>query len=216
MDRFKLVSPYKPMGDQPEAIDSLTAGIENGRLTDPAALVMQIVSRLENAWLDHHSSVEKEYLDDLRRQLILEAIDRLWQEHLYAMDNLRSSMSLRVYAQKDPLVEYKNEAFNIFRDLMSRIYRQTAENLFAQPEQQFASFEEMFNAMPIEMQHQLMEQFAQNPEMMPEGMEMSFQEDAVPEVEVQVPYYREEPKVGRNDPCPCGSGKKYKKCCGRE
>ena len=94
--------------------------------------------------------------------------------------------------------------------------QQTAENLFAQPEQQFASFEEMFNAMPIEMQHQLMEQFAQNPEMMPEGMEMALPEDAAPEVEVQIPYCREEPKVGRNDPCPCGSGKKYKKCCGRD
>ena len=110
---------------------------------------------------------------------------------------------------------------------MDRIYRQVAENLFLVTLNQYESFEEMFNAMPIEMQHQIMEQFAQNPDgefvmMPPEGMgmenapmmmEQGYEE---PEPEIQVPYYREEPKVGRNDPCPCGSGKKYKKCCGRE
>jgi preprotein translocase subunit SecA len=80
----------------------------------------------------------------------------------------------------------------------------------------------MFNAMPIEMQHQLMEQFAQNAEgqfmMMPEGNEEMPAPEMAPqeEPEIQVTYYREDPKVGRNDPCPCGSGKKYKKCCGKE
>ena len=123
-------------------------------------------------------------------------------------------------------MEYKNEAFNIFKDLMDRIYKQVAENLFVVTLNQYESFEEMFNAMPIEMQHQIMEQFAQNPDgefvMMPsEGMGMENgsvmdQGYGEAEPEIQVPYYREEPKVGRNDPCPCGSGKKYKKCCGRE
>ena len=207
--------------------EELTEGIVDGKLADPAALTMQIVNRLESAWLDSHASDDPEDLDYLRRQTVLEAIDKLWQEHLYAMDNLRSSMSLRVYAQKDPLVEYKNEAFNIFKDLMDRIYRQVAENLFLVTLNQYESFEEMFNAMPIEMQHQIMEQFAQNPDgefvmMPPDGMvadnapvmmEQGYEE---PEPEIQVTYYREEPKVGRNDPCPCGSGKKYKKCCGRE
>ena len=201
--------------------EELTDGIVNGELKDPAALTMQIVNRLESAWLDSHASDTPEDLDYLRRQTVLEAIDKLWQEHLYAMDNLRSSMSLRVYAQKDPLVEYKNEAFNIFKDLMDRIYRQVAANLFTMTLNQYESFEEMFNAMPIEMQHQLMEQFAQSQEgfAMPENMDemvMQGSEMAEVEPEIQVTYYREEPKVGRNDPCPCGSGKKYKKCCGRE
>jgi preprotein translocase subunit SecA len=208
-----------PLDIKPE---ELTEGINaSGQLNDPAALTMQIVNRLESAWLDSHASDEAEDLDYLRRQTVLEAIDKLWQEHLYAMDNLRSSMSLRVYAQKDPLVEYKNEAFNIFKDLMDRIYRQVAANLFTMTLNQYESFEEMFNAMPIEMQHQLMEQFAQSQEgfAMPENMdEMIMPSPATAEVEpeIQVTYYREEPKVGRNEPCPCGSGKKYKKCCGRE
>ena len=201
--------------------DELTDGIQDGRLTDPSALTMQIVNRIEQAWLDSHAADTPEDLDYLRRQTVLEAIDKLWQEHLYAMDNLRSSMSLRVYAQKDPLVEYKNEAFNIFKDLMDRIYREVAVNLFTMTLNQYESFEEMFNSMPLEMQHQLMEQFGQNPEgqfafppeMAGENM-LSAEEEA--EEEPQMPYYREEPKVGRNDPCPCGSGKKYKKCCGKE
>jgi preprotein translocase subunit SecA len=216
-----VLSVTFPLDIKPE---ELTDGIVNGQLTDANALTMQIVNRLESAWMDSHASDDPESLDYLRRQTVLEAIDKLWQEHLYAMDNLRSSMSLRVYAQKDPLVEYKNEAFNIFKDLMDRIYRQVAENLFTMTLNQYESFEEMFNAMPIEMQHQLMEQFAQSQEgpygMMAEEMEdpsmMVQQEMPEQTPEIQVTYYREEPKVGRNEPCPCGSGKKYKKCCGKE
>ena len=210
-----------PLDFKPE---ELTAGLENGRLTDPAALTLQIVDRIESAWLDRHASDDPEALNDLRRQLILDSIDRLWQEHLYAMDNLRSSMSLRVYAQKDPLVEYKNEAFNIFKDLMDRIYREVAEHLFTE----YASFEDIFSNMPLEMQHQLLDQFGASPDgqlVLPPGLELAQEPGAVPggipealpeqEVPVQITYRREEPKIGRNDPCPCGSGKKYKNCCGK-
>ena len=145
------------------------------------------------------------------------------------MDNLRSSMSLRVYAQKDPLVEYKNEAFNIFKDLMDRIYHEVAENLFTE----YASFEDIFSNMPLEMQHQLLDQFGASPDgqlVLPPGLEITQEPVAVPggapgelpemavpeqEVPIQFTYRREEPKIGRNDPCPCGSGKKYKNCCGK-
>ena len=210
-----------PLEFKPE---ELTAGLENGRLTDPAALTLQIVDRIESAWLDRHASDDPEELNDLRRQLILDSIDRLWQEHLYAMDNLRSSMSLRVYAQKDPLVEYKNEAFNIFKDLMDRIYHEVAEHLFTE----YASFEDIFSNMPLEMQHQLLDQFGASPDglpVLPPGLEIAGEPGAAPggipealpeqEIPVQITYRREEPKIGRNDPCPCGSGKKYKNCCGK-
>ena len=214
-----------PLEFKPE---ELTAGLENGRLTDPAALTLQIVDRIEHAWLDRHASDDPEQLNDLRRQLILDSIDRLWQEHLYAMDNLRSSMSLRVYAQKDPLVEYKNEAFNIFKDLMDRIYHEVAEHLFTE----YASFEDIFSNMPLELQHQLLDQFGTSPDgqlVLPPGLEIMQAPGEVPgaapgeapetvpeqEVPIQITYRREEPKIGRNDPCPCGSGKKYKNCCGK-
>ena len=214
-----------PLEFKPE---ELTAGIEAGRLTDPDALTLQIVDRIEHAWLDRHAADDPEQLNDLRRQLILDSIDRLWQEHLYAMDNLRSSMSLRVYAQKDPLVEYKNEAFNIFKDLMDRIYREVAEHLFTE----YASFEDIFSNMPLELQHQLLDQFGASPDgqlVLPPGLEIAQEPGTMPggapgevpemvpeqEVPIQITYRREEPKIGRNDPCPCGSGKKYKNCCGK-
>ena len=214
-----------PLDFKPE---ELTAGIEGGRLTDPAALTLQIVDRIEHAWLDRHAADDPEQLNDLRRQLILDSIDRLWQEHLYAMDNLRSSMSLRVYAQKDPLVEYKNEAFNIFKDLMDRIYHEVAEHLFTE----YATFDDIFKDMPLEMQHQLLDQFGTSPDgqlLLPPGLEIVQAPGEIPagapgeapemipeqEIPVQITYRREEPKIGRNDPCPCGSGKKYKNCCGK-
>ena len=167
---------------------------------------------------------------------MLEAIDRLWQEHLYAMDGLRSSMSLRVYAQKDPLVEYKQEAYKIFKTLMDQIYHDVANNLFRVTVTRLATLEEILATLPQELIHQTFGQFdggsitVSSPEfgqgtitlppplpgMMPEAMP---QEEAEAEEEsgvTQMPVHRAAPKIGRNDLCPCGSGKKYKKCCGKE
>jgi preprotein translocase subunit SecA len=192
-----------PLDFKPEFF---TAGIENGKVTDFKALNLQIIERLENAYNDRNATLEDEQRAYLQRHTVLEAIDRLWQEHLYAMDQLRSSMSLRVYAQKDPLVEYKNEAFDIFKNMMDQVYADVAKNLFRITISRIMSIEELLASMPQEMRHQTMEQFGiAEPESEPE-----------PEKEVQITFRREMPKVGRNDLCPCGSGKKYKKCCGKE
>ncbi|MBR2910623.1 MAG: preprotein translocase subunit SecA, partial [Lentisphaeria bacterium] len=110
--------------------EELTSGIENGKLTDASLLTIQIVERLERAYVDSHADLSAEELAYLERHTVLEAIDRLWQEHLYAMDQLRANMSLRVYAQKDPLVEYKHEAFGIFKSMMDQVYKDVAHNLF--------------------------------------------------------------------------------------
>ena len=83
-----------------------TDGLKDGKIVDFKALNLQIIDRLENAYRDRNATLAEEELAYLQRHTVLEAIDRLWQEHLYAMDQLRSSMSLRVYAQKDALVEY--------------------------------------------------------------------------------------------------------------
>ena len=192
--------------------EDLTAGIENGKLTDAEKLTMQIVDRVENAYTASHSDLPEEQLHYLERHTVLEAIDRLWQEHLYAMDQLRSTMSLRVYAQKDPLVEYKHEAFGIFKGMMDQIYRDVAHNLFRVTITRLSSFEELLASMPQEMVHQT---FGQFDGAMAPGMPME-QPEAIPaEPEPQITFHREAPKVGRNDPCPCGSGKKFKNCCGK-
>ena len=182
-----------------------TDGLKDGKIVDFKALNLQIIDRLENAYRDRNATLAEEEIAYLQRHTVLEAIDRLWQEHLYAMDQLRSSMSLRVYAQKDPLVEYKNEAFDIFKTMMDQVYTDVAKNLFRITINRIMSIEELLASMPQELRHQTMEQFG-----------IAEPETEAPEEEVHITFHRETPKVGRNDLCPCGSGKKYKKCCGKE
>jgi preprotein translocase subunit SecA len=204
-----------PLGFVP---GDFTEGLTNGRLTDPAKLTLQIVDRMEEAYQARNEGIDPEQIRYMERHSVLDAIDRLWQEHLYAMDGLRANISLRVYAQRDPLVEYKNEAYDIFKVLMDRIYREVMNNLFRA---QFVTYEEMqelLRNMDPALLQQNLDAFD------PDGTisvsaenAWGGQEQAPVEVEapVQVTYRRSEAKVGRNDPCPCGSGKKYKKCCGQ-
>ena len=193
--------------------EDLTDGLEDGKLTDADKLAMQIIDRIEKAYVDSHADLPEEQLNYLERHTVLEAIDRLWQEHLYAMDQLRATMSLRVYAQKDPLVEYKHEAFGIFKSMMDQIAKDVAHNLFRVTITRLSSFEELLASMPQEMIHQT---FGQFDGAMPPGMMPEMPAEQPQEAPVQVTFHRESPKVGRNDPCPCGSGKKYKKCCGKD
>ena len=188
----------------------LTAGFNaKGELVAPDKLTISIVEKIEAAYHSKNADMPPEQAEYLMRHTVLEAIDRLWQEHLYAMDNLRSSMSLRVYAQKDPLVEYKHEAFGIFKAMMDQVYTDVANNLFRLTMTRIASIEELLASLPQEMVHQTLGQFdnSQLPQEAPQEPEMP--------QEVFIPFHREAPKVGRNDDCPCGSGKKYKKCCGK-
>ena len=142
----------------------------------------------------------------LERHIILEAIDRLWQEHLNAMDHLRSSIGLRAYAQKDPLIEYKQEAYRMFDELMASIDQEIMMNMFRSATS-LAAFEQMFANLPRQMFS------AENalPEADPGNAEVQAKESP----EIQITFKRDREKIGRNDPCPCGSGKKFKKCCGK-
>jgi len=158
----------------------------------------------------------------LERHIILDAIDRLWQDHLRAMDDLRSSIGLRAYAQKDPLVEYKKEAFAMFDQLMNDIDQEILSNVFRSATT-IESFER-FMAPPKAQQtlhHESIDDLhsvAATGSMAPASAAPSAaqqQAEAEPEPDIQITFRRSTPKVGPNDPCPCGSGKKYKKCCGK-
>ncbi len=198
--------------------DDFSAGIVNGQLVSADELTLQIIDKVETKFVDNNRSLPPEQTEYLERHLILEAIDRLWQEHLYAMDNLRSSMSLRVYAQKDPLVEYKHEAYKIFKDMMDRVYHDIARNLFRVTVRHLVTLEELLANLPQEMVHQTLEQFGIPEKAAREIESRRHAESAAPAdsgARQAVTFHREMPKVGRNDPCPCGSGKKYKQCCGR-
>jgi len=147
----------------------------------------------------------------LERYVLLGAIDRLWQEHLYAMDGLRTSINLRAYGQKDPLIEYKREAYGMFEELMERIKGEVVLNLFRSASS-LSAFEHFLAALPQrtgrgELPMQAHAQPTEGSLSMGGG-----QAGAVEEA--LAPMKRQGPKLGRNDPCPLDPSKKFKNCCG--
>jgi preprotein translocase subunit SecA len=159
-----------------------------------------------------------EALKEVERFTILSAIDKLWQEHLYEMDSLRYSIGLRGYGQRDPLVEYKAEAFKIFDELMVNVKTEICHNIFRSASSLMA-FENFLKNVPQQMLHQTTSAFGGGTKSASSGGAQAKGSDVVSEAAASVAEkakpVRTGPKVGRNDPCPCGSGKKYKYCCGR-
>ncbi len=143
----------------------------------------------------------------LARHFFLEEIDGGWIDHLKSMDHLREGIGLRGYGQRDPKLEYKKEGYNLFSDMMARLSQNVAQKLF-RVQLQLAdqpAVREEGGAVP-EFKHKERRMVAQHP-----GTNGS-NDDAAEEKQQTV--VRDKPKVGRNEPCPCGSGKKYKKCHG--
>jgi preprotein translocase subunit SecA len=181
-----------------------------------------LIEKIKDAYERKSSHEEPTAVKSLERYIILNAIDRLWQEHLYAMDALREGVYLRGYAQKDPLIEYKTEAYDMFVDLMANIKNEVLNNLFRSTSN-LQAFENFLATLP---QFLLREHAPTAPttnapvrgrQLQPVGAMAAVGGDGEGEGEVTIdlPVRRSMPKVGRNEPCPCGSGKKYKNCCGR-
>lgn len=133
------------------------------------------------------------------RSLMIRKIDKFWQEHLLVMDHLRSDVHLRTVGQRDPLMEFKQEAFILFDELSRSLRKEIAQDLFRF---QITPFN------PDEIKALLAEMRMETERSLVADMEKPQPEEAVP-----TPVSAE-PRIGRNDVCPCGSGKKYKKCCG--
>ena len=181
-----------------------------------------LIDKIKDAYQRKSSHEEPTAVKSLERYIILNAIDRLWQEHLYAMDALREGVGLRGYAQKDPLIEYKTEAYDMFVELMANIKNEVLHNLFRSTSN-LQAFENFLATLP---QFLLREDAptaptanapvrARQPQPAMAGVAMDGDGDGAGEVSIDLPVRRSLPKVGRNEPCPCGSGKKYKNCCGR-
>ena len=161
-----------------------------------------------------------EVMRHLERMVCLQVIDSKWKDHLYAMDNLREGIGLRAYGQRDPLVEYQHEAYEMFSQMIGSIKNDVADIIFKiQIQQQPKEIKGVFSGVRQEYVHPEAGQF-QSSGSFPEGA------DSPPRgsrADSRVDSYSKEsatakahgPKAGRNDPCPCGSGKKYKKCCGK-
>lgn len=180
--------------------------------TKPDAVAEDLKKRVWDAYNIKVKYEEPEAVKHLERHIMLGAIDPAWQEHLYAMDGLRQAISLRTVGQKDPLIEYKNEAYNMFAELMDRIDQDILNSLFRSATS-IEAFEQFFRALPQSMVKEAAPDLLQAPAS--QQMTSGGAEEPEEKKEIALPIHREAPKVGRNDPCICGSGKKYKHCCGR-
>jgi preprotein translocase subunit SecA len=183
-----------------------------------------LIERIKESYERKSSHEEPTAVKGLERYIILNAIDRLWQEHLYAMDALREGVYLRGYAQKDPLIEYKTEAYEMFVELMANIKNEVLHNLFRSTSN-LQAFENFLSTLPqfLMREHTPSAPTATGPapgfhgDRMAGGDSMSGSGNGDgSELKLDLaPVRRDQPKVGRNEPCPCGSGKKFKNCCGR-
>jgi preprotein translocase subunit SecA len=169
----------------------------------------EITELLENRITSLYEEKERSLGEDIRyleRMIMLQIIDTKWKEHLYAMDYLREGIGLRSYGQRDPLVEYQREAFNNFENMVYSVKEEFVSTIFKIKLEKDKKVKAVFELDNQQLVHQEVSGLsAGNPR---ENEKPSAQSSTSPSV-------NPDKKVGRNDPCPCGSGKKYKKCCGK-
>jgi preprotein translocase subunit SecA len=205
----ELVETYCPANEHPEkwnvtqfaaevlnqyGIDVKAAGIDAAKLNH-TELKDTLVERVKERYAEKEKLFGEQMMRWLERRIILDIVDTQWKDHLLTLDHLKEGIGLRGYGQKDPLVEFKKEAFTLFEDMMGRIDTETVRYLFlvqpARPEDEAREIERRQRRQQQEMQLQAGAAQAEQPKPVRTGA-----------------------KVGRNEPCPCGSGKKYKKCHG--
>jgi len=158
-------------------------------------------------------NIGPDLLRHLERMVFLQIIDSKWKDHLYAMDSLREGIGLRAYGQRDPLVEYKREAFQMFSQMISGIEEEAVEAIFKLQPVVPEKIKGVFSSVSKELLHPEAAKFEAPKEQINEGGFSGGQEPDFQEKNKTIKL--SQPKVGRNDPCTCGSGKKYKKCCGK-
>jgi preprotein translocase subunit SecA len=182
----------------------------------------------KNSYEEKEKLVGAEILRRVERDLMLQIVDQQWKDHLYSLDHLKEGIGLRGYGQRDPLVEYKKESFALFQDMKARIEGEVVRYLFwlrPVPNEEIPAAPRPRRATQITMNNpgaEVVPAFAAARS----SATMSATAEPIPSGpggprpartggdDVIKTVRREEPKVGRNDPCPCGSGKKYKKCHG--
>ena len=165
-----------------------------------------LIEKLEKFYEDKISILDKTQRDEAERSLYIQILDENWREHLYQMDILKTGIGLRGYNQKDPLVEYKKESFNLFNELIEKVrveYMKVIHSLqikFEEPSQ----YRDPETGLTEEEMIKAIEEF---------NKQMAEDEEFGDIFREEVVTNQKKPK--RNDPCPCGSGKKYKNCCGK-
>ena len=171
----------------------------------------RILEEMVSAFNQKEELIGSEMMRRVEKGVMLEVLDSLWKEHLAAMDYLRKGIGLRGYAQKNPKQEYKRESFELFTDLLDRIKYDLISRLSIMQIREEPDLSEFEHHEQPEMEYQHDDVNALDASESGSGAE-SGNEEAEDKAQ---PFVREGQKVGRNQPCPCGSGKKYKQCCGK-
>lgn len=171
-----------------------------------------IFEMLKKEYENKEARVGSALMREIERNIQLQTVDTKWREHLYNMDRVKEGIGLRAYANKDPLLEYKKEAFALFQQMIVAMEAEVVQFLFMVQVADESSLERrQANKNMTESRAAFIIPKGEAPVAMERPEMYTNSPDGAPKVET---YKREQPKVGRNDPCPCGSGKKYKKCHG--
>jgi preprotein translocase subunit SecA len=193
----------------------------NGK--DYETLKEYLINRIKEEYEKKFEEAGEEDKNRIQRQVMLQVLDESWRDHLYMMDILKTGIGLRGYNQKDPLVEYKKESFNLFQELIERIKVESMKVLhnlkieYQHPEID-PDIAEFMNAI----KGKNIDEILKNIPDLPEEIEQVDMDEIMKQLESQTEALKAEfeakqqkKRVKRNDPCPCGSGKKYKDCCGK-
>jgi preprotein translocase subunit SecA len=195
---------------------------ELNRSTHPQDQIAPIlVAKVKETYERRVLNLPPEVLDQEERRMVLVAIDKQWQAHLYNMDALREGVGLRAQGQKDPLIEYKNEAYELFVTLMDSIKQEALQNLFRSASN-LEAFLRQLHSRPQQLQGG--EQALTQDNVASSGSSAHLDPSAMPSpagstLKLNLPKRKPSFSIettGRNAPCPCGSGKKYKQCHGKE
>lgn len=202
-DQWEVPSLQRILSDEFRLNVPIQQWIEEDHAIQPDQIKQKIIAMFDQIYQEKEARASREVLAQFEKSVILQTMDNLWREHLAAMDHLRQGIHLRGYAQKDPKQEYKREAFSLFSSLLNRLKYDILcllSSVDVQTEEDAEAVEAQRRAEQIQkMQY----------------IHPGETEELEPQEEGSLPFKRTEKKVGRNDPCPCGSGKKYKLCHGK-
>jgi preprotein translocase subunit SecA len=185
-------------------------------------LLEAVLKAADDRYGEKIAAVGREGFAGFERSIVLQSIDTHWREHLSALDHLRQGIHLRGYAQKNPKQEYKRESFELFESMLQTIRNEVTRVLMnvriqsAEEAQQVEQQVEQQAEASFAQAAYTHSEFAAPPDADPDAVALAVQETpAAPQDDREEPFRRLGTKVGRNDPCPCGSGRKYKQCHGR-
>ena len=215
-EQWDLVGLQEELQSEFGSHQPLQQWLEDDDSLDESGLIERILQQAEAEYATKQEAFEAANIDLrlVEKQVMLQILDQRWKEHLASMDQLRQGIHLRAYAQKQPKQEFKRESFELFQSLLynikydvvrtlSRMQLENPEELAAAERKRRAEAEQH-----MQFQHASAGQL--------EAPEGAGQSDAETQAEAKpAPFVRDNRKVGRNEPCPCGSGKKFKQCCGR-